>query len=119
MTRTNSDYIISASWFCICSRNTTAVQRVRDYIQFVDGKIPLRPTMATALDDDIGIERWTVPSIVELLRESQKLSENIYLAEIEVQNIDRLLKLLNECRRDNENYINQLLVKLKTINVNL
>lgn len=75
--------------------------------------------MATALDDGIEIERWTVPSIVELLRESQKLSENIYLAEIEVQNIDRLLKLLNECRRDNENYINQLLVKLKTVNINL
>lgn len=94
--------------------NTIAVQRVRDYIQFVDGKIPLRPAMATTLKDDFEIERWTVPSIVDLLRESQKLSENIYLAEIEVQNIDRLLKLLNDCRRDNENYIKQLSVSLMT-----
>ncbi|KAG5347798.1 FAZ1 protein, partial [Acromyrmex charruanus] len=86
-----------------------AVQRVRDYIQFVDGKIPVKPEMATTLDDDFEIERWIVPSIVELLRESQKLSENIYLAEIEVQNIDRLLKLLNECKKEKENYIKQLL----------
>lgn len=76
--------------------------------------------MATTLDDDFEIERWTiVPSIVELLRESQKLSENIFLAEIEVQDIDRLLKLLNECRRDNENYIKQLSVRFITYNVNL
>ncbi|EGI67148.1 Cytochrome P450 6B3 [Acromyrmex echinatior] len=83
-----------------------AVQRVRDYIQFMDGKIPVRPEMATTLDDDFEIERWIVPSIVELLKESQKLSENICLAEIEVQNID---KLLNECKKENENYIKQLL----------
>jgi len=87
------------------------VQRVRNYIQFVDGKIPVRPAMATTLDDDFEIERWIVPSIVELLRESQKLSKNIYLAEIEVQDIDRLLKLLNECKKENENYIKQLLVR--------
>lgn len=117
--QTNSDYIISASWFCICSRNTTAVRRVRDYIQFVDGKIPSRPAMATTLDDDFEIEPWTIPSIVELLRESQKLSENIYLAEIEVQDIDKLLKLLNECRRDNENYIKQLSVRLIIDSVSL
>lgn len=116
MTRTNSDYIISANWFCVCSRNTIAVQRVRDYLQFVDGKIPTRPVMATTLDDGFEIERWTVPSIVELLRESQKLSENIYLVEIEVQHIDRLLKLLNKYRRDNENYIKQLSVRLITDN---
>lgn len=67
--------------------------------------------MATAtLGDDIEIERWTAPSIVDLLRESRKLSENIYLAEIEVQDIDRLLNLLDEYRRANENYIKQLSV---------
>jgi len=75
--------------------------------------------MATTLDEAFEIERWTVPSIVELLRESQKLSENIYLAEIEVQNIDRLLKLLNECRRDNENYIKQLSVRPITGSISL
>ncbi|KMQ97413.1 major antigen-like protein [Lasius niger] len=39
--------------------------------------------MATMLDHDFEITDWTVPSIVELLKESQKLSENIYLTEIE------------------------------------
>lgn len=68
--------------------------------------------MATTLDDDFEIDRWTVPSIVELLKESQKLSESIYLAEIEVQDIDELLRLLNKCRMDNENYIKQLSVRL-------
>ncbi|KAL0127805.1 hypothetical protein PUN28_003204 [Cardiocondyla obscurior] len=65
--------------------------------------------MATTWDDDFEIERWTVPSIVELLTESRKLSENIYLTEVEVQNIDKLLKLLNQCRRDNEDNIKKLL----------
>lgn len=74
--------------------------------------------MATTLDDDFEIERWTVPSIIELLRESQKLSENIYLAEIEIQNIDRLFKLLNECKRENENYIKQLSVRRITDSIN-
>lgn len=75
--------------------------------------------MATTLDDDFEIDRWTVQSIVDLLRESQKLSKNIYQMEIEVQHIDRLLKLLNECRRDNENYIKQLSVRLMTDSVDL
>lgn len=65
--------------------------------------------MATTWDNDFEIERWTVPSIVELLRESQKLSEAIYRAEIEVQDIDRLL---NEYKRANENYMKQLSVRL-------
>lgn len=88
------------------------MQRVRDYIHYIDGKIPTKPVMAATLDDDLEITRWTVPSIIELLKESQKLSENIYLAEIEVQSIDRLLELLNQCKRDNENYIKQLSVRI-------
>lgn len=88
-----------------------AVQRVRDYIHYIDGKIP-KPAMATMLDHDFEITDWTVPSIVELLKESQKLSENIYLTEIEVQNIDKLLELLSQCKRDNENYIKQLSVRI-------
>lgn len=88
--------------------------RVRDYIQYIDDKISTKPVMATmmTLDDDFEITRWTVPSIVELLKESQKLSENIYLAEIEVQSIDKLLEQLNQCKRDNENYIKQLSVRI-------
>lgn len=103
-------YVISTRLFAFFA---IAVQRVRDYIHYIDGKIPTKPVMATTLDDDdIEITRWTVPSIVELLKESQKLSENIYLAEIEVQSIDRLLELLNQCKRDNENYIKQLSVRI-------
>lgn len=85
---------------------------MRNYIHYVDGKISTKPAMATTLDDDFEILRWTVPSIVELLKESQKLSENIYQAEIEVQSIDKLLKLLSQCKRDNKNYIKQLSVRI-------
>lgn len=106
---TKSYYTISTKWFVFL---LIAVQRVRDYIRYVDGKIPTKPAMATTLDDDFEILRWTVPSIVEALKESQKLSENIYLAEIEVQNIDKLLELFNQCKRDNENYMKQLSVRI-------
>lgn len=85
---------------------------MRDYIQYVDGKIPTKPVMATTLDDDFKSLHWTVPSIEELLKESQKLSENIYQAEIEVQSIDKLLELLSQCKRDNKNYIKQLSVRI-------
>jgi len=95
----------------------TAVQRVRDYLFYVDGKIPTKPAMAATFDYDFEIERWTVPSIVELLRESQKLAENIYQTEIEVQNVDKLLRLLAECRRDNANYIKRLSVRITRDNV--
>lgn len=93
----------------------TAVQRVRDYLFYADGKIPTKPTMAATFDYDFEIERWTVPSIVELLRESQRLAENIYQAEIDVQNVDKLLRLLAACRRDNESYVKRLAVRIITI----
>jgi len=105
-----SYYVISTRLFVIFF--AIAVQRVRDYIHYIDDKIPTKPVMAATLDDDLEITRWMVPSIVELLKESQKLSENIYLAEIEVQSIDRLVELLNQCKRDNENYIKQLSVRI-------
>lgn len=85
---------------------------MRDYIHYIDGKIPTKPAMAMSLVDDFEIMDWTVPSIVELLKESQKLSENIYLAEIEVQSVDKLLELLNQCKRDNEKYLKQLSVRI-------
>jgi len=51
--------------------------------------------MATTYEDDLGdLEKWMVPSIVELLVESRKLFENIYQVEIDVQHIDELTKLL-------------------------
>lgn len=96
----------------VCFRVRAAVQRVRDYIRFADGKIPTKPIMATTLEDDLEVDRWTAPSIVELFRESQRLSESIHLTEIEVQNFDKLLQLLDECRRDNENYVKQLSVRV-------
>lgn len=70
--------------------------------------------MATTLEDDLGDpERWTVPSIVELMRESRRLSENIHSAEMDVQRIDKLAKLLDEYRRrDKEKYTKQLSVSL-------
>lgn len=94
------------------------MQRVRDYIHFVDGKTSTKPAMAITLDGDLGIERWTVPAIVELLKESQKLSENIYLTEIEVQSIDKLLELLNKYKRENEIYTKQLSVRIIIISKN-
>lgn len=88
------------------------MQRVRDYVQFVDGKIPAKPLMATTMNgDDLKIDQWTTPSIVELLREWRKLSENIRLMEIEVQSVDKLLELLDRCRKDKENYMRQLSVR--------
>jgi len=68
--------------------------------------------MATTFDYDFEIESWLVPSIVELLRESQRLAENIYQTEVEVQSVDRLLGLLAECKRDNASYIKQLSVRV-------
>jgi len=51
--------------------------------------------MATMYEDDLGdLEKWMVPSIVELLVESRKLFENIYQVERDVQRIDELTKLL-------------------------
>lgn len=89
-----------------------AVQRVRDYLFYVDDKISTKPAMAATFDYDFEIERWTVPSIVELLRESQRLAENIYQAEVEVQNVDKLLRLLAEYKRDDESYIKRLPVRI-------
>jgi hypothetical protein len=72
----------------------------------------MKPAMATTFDYDFEIERWTIPSIVELLRESQRLAENIYQTEVEVQSVDKLLRLLAEYRRDNASYIKRLPVRI-------
>lgn len=92
-----------------------AIQRMRDYIRFVNGEIPMKPVMATMLDSDLEIDQLIMPSIIELLREVQKLSENIYQTEIEIQSIDKLLKLLDEYKRDNEKYMKQLSVSTSII----
>lgn len=88
------------------------MQRVRDYIRFVDGKTSTKPAMADALDDELGeIDQWTVPSIVELFKESRKLSECIYATEMELRCVDKLLEQLDKYKTDNENYAKQLSVR--------
>lgn len=100
------------SYFQVVFVRETAVQRVRDYIRFVDGRIATKPAMTITLDDELGeIDRWIAPSIVELLKESRRLSECIYSAAMELRCVDKLLELLDECRTDNENYARQLSVR--------
>lgn len=83
------------------------MQRIRDYVRFAAGETPTKPATAT-LDDVLGeIDQWTVPSIIDLLKESRRLSECIRSAEEELRYVD---ELLDECRTDKENYARQLSV---------
>lgn len=69
------------------------MQRVRDFISYLEGKVQDEPKMADKLED-MAINPQMRQDIADLLKKSQALSENIYQTEQEIQNIANLLKQL-------------------------
>lgn len=67
------------------------VQRLRDYIKYLDGK-GTEPKMADKLEEESEINPNNTKNIEDLLKMSRDLSININKAEQEIQNLAKLLK---------------------------
>ena len=68
-----------------------AIDRVREFIDFLEGKKTKKPKMAENYNNDGNSGDWIVPAINEVMEKSQKLSENIFKAEQEIQHLEVFL----------------------------
>ena len=64
---------------------------MRAFIGFVEGKNPTKPSMAKNYNTDSDSGGWIIPVVKEVMERSQKLSENIFQAEKEIQNLEAFL----------------------------
>lgn len=65
---------------------------LRDYVEFLNGKMKEKPKMVSVFEEDDDFVRSLVPPFDGLLPISQELSNNIYRAGIEIQELDDLRK---------------------------